>query len=181
MLTLLAMSGWALGLSVMGFFLVCLILILTVLIQRPQGGGLSGAFGSAAGSGQTAFGAKTGDALTIFTIGIFVVYIAAAVGLNFALTPTKADAAQPTAGATSTPGTPASGTPATPTPAAPTPETPFGAGPIQISPTPVQVNPAPAADPAAAPASSPAPAETPATQPPATPPAQPAPTPTPAP
>lgn len=157
---LLAMSGWLLGLSVMGFFLVCLILILTVLIQKPQGGGLSGAFGSSAGSGQTAFGAKTGDALTIFTIAVFVIYIIAAVGLNFALTPKKVDETQPQvggAGATPTPGatTPATPTPTTPT--APTPETPFGAGPIQIQPTPVQVNPAPV--PAPVPAPTPSPAE----------------------
>ncbi|MBY0311738.1 MAG: preprotein translocase subunit SecG [Phycisphaerales bacterium] len=178
---LLAMSGWLLGLSVMGFFLVCLILILTVLIQKPQGGGLSGAFGSSAGSGQTAFGAKTGDALTIFTIAVFVIYIIAAVGLNFALTPKKVDESLPQAGATTTPGaTPSTPTPAAPsTTTAPTPETPFGAGPIQIQPTPVQVNPAPTETPAA-PATAPAPAEpTPAPANPAPAPSEPAPKPAP--
>jgi|GEM_PF-617230 len=75
------------GLMVVAFLAVCLILILTVLIQRPQGGGLSGAFGSSAGSSQTAFGAKTGDVLTIFTIGIFVVYLFVAVLLNYRVTP----------------------------------------------------------------------------------------------
>ncbi|MAY75529.1 MAG: preprotein translocase subunit SecG [Phycisphaerae bacterium] len=69
------------------FLLVCLTLILTVLIQRPQGGGLSGAFGAGAGSGQTAFGAKTGDALTIATIGMFVAFLILAVVLNFAVRP----------------------------------------------------------------------------------------------
>lgn len=164
---LLALSGWLLGLSVMGFFLVCLILILTVLIQKPQGGGLSGAFGSSAGSGQTAFGAKTGDALTIFTIAIFVVYIVAAVALNFALTPKKADVANPQAGASTTTTTPgAPGTTPTPQPT-PTPETPFGAVPVQISPQPVQITPAPtpATTPAPTPAPSGGPASVPATTP----------------
>ncbi len=75
------------GLMVVAFLFVCLVLILTVLIQRPQGGGLSGAFGSAAGSSQTAFGAKTGDVLTIFTIAVFVLFLASAVALNWRVSP----------------------------------------------------------------------------------------------
>lgn len=75
------------GLIVVAFLFVCVVLILTVLIQRPQGGGLSGAFGSSAGSSQSAFGAKTGDVLTLFTIGIFVVYLFVAVGLNWRVAP----------------------------------------------------------------------------------------------
>lgn len=51
-------------------------LILIILIQRPQGGGLSGAFGAGGGaSTQSAFGAKTGDVLTIVTCGIFVLLL----------------------------------------------------------------------------------------------------------
>ena len=87
MILLAAIPSWVIGLLVALFFLICIILILTVLIQRPQGGGLSGAFGSAAGSGQTAFGAKTGDALTIATIAMFVIYLLVAVGLNYAVRP----------------------------------------------------------------------------------------------
>jgi len=74
------------------FLCVCVMMILIVLIQRPQGGGLSGAFGAGGGSGQTAFGAKTGDALTIATIGIFVLYLVLAVGLQFAARPSAAPA-----------------------------------------------------------------------------------------
>jgi protein translocase SecG subunit len=69
--------------SLMGLFLVvCVIMVLTVLIQRPQGGGLAGAFGSGAGSGQTAFGTKTGDALTWMTVGVFVIFLLIAIVLN---------------------------------------------------------------------------------------------------
>ncbi|GJQ30242.1 MAG: hypothetical protein HBSAPP03_21260 [Phycisphaerae bacterium] len=81
----LGWNTWVFGIIVVLFLLVSVVLVLTVLIQKPQGGGLSGAFGGAgAGSGQTAFGAKTGDALTVFTIIVFAVYILFAVVLNFA-------------------------------------------------------------------------------------------------
>ena len=67
-------------------------MILLVLIQRPQGGGLSGAFGAGGGSGgagQTAFGTKTGDVLTGATITIFVLFLVTAIVLNFATRPPK--------------------------------------------------------------------------------------------
>lgn len=73
------------------FVIVSVLMILIVLIQRPQGGGLSGAFGaSSEGAGQTAFGAKTGDALTLATVTIFVLFLLFAIGLNFSLRPTAA-------------------------------------------------------------------------------------------
>jgi len=89
MLILAQLAPWATALLVAVFLLVCVLMILAVLIQRPSGGGLSGAFGSGAGSGQTAFGAKTGDALTIATIAIFFTYLLFAIGLNFAARPGK--------------------------------------------------------------------------------------------
>ena len=69
------------------FLLVCIAMILLILIQRPQGGGLSGAFGAGGGAGQTAFGTKTGDVLTIVTIGIFILFLVTAIILNFAARP----------------------------------------------------------------------------------------------
>jgi preprotein translocase subunit SecG len=78
------------GIVTVLFLVICVMMILTVLIQRPQGGGLSGAFGSGAGSGQTAFGAKTGDALTIFTIIVFVLFLGLAISLNYGYRPTVA-------------------------------------------------------------------------------------------
>lgn len=101
MLVLLAWAPWAVGIATVLFLVICIMLIMTVLIQRPQGGGLAGAFGSGAGSGQTAFGAKTGDALTIFTIIVFVLFIGSAIVLNYAHhpdVPNPAATIQPTKG-----------------------------------------------------------------------------------
>lgn len=85
--TTLGLSPWIQGLLTFIFLLCSLLLVLTVLIQRPQGGGLAGAFGAGAGSGETAFGARTGDALTIATISFFIVWLLAAVGLVYAMRP----------------------------------------------------------------------------------------------
>lgn len=86
----LALSPYVVGGLVVAFLAISIVLILTVLIQRPTGGGLSGAFGSGAGSGQTAFGAKTGDVLTMVTIVVFGVWLLGAIGLNFATRPPEA-------------------------------------------------------------------------------------------
>jgi preprotein translocase subunit SecG len=110
LVTLSQLPAWSIGLMIVGFLLVCVLLVLTVLIQRPQGGGLAGAFGSAAGSGQTAFGTKTGDALTIFTISMFVVYVLAAIGLNYVVKPSTAEAATPAVQAEGAPQTPGAAT-----------------------------------------------------------------------
>ncbi len=88
MVLTLGLSPWIASILIALFLVICVLMILIVLIQRPQGGGLSGAFGSGSGgSGQTAFGTKTGDALTFATIGIFVTYLLLAVGLQFAARP----------------------------------------------------------------------------------------------
>lgn len=84
----LALSPVVSNLLMLFFVAVAVVMILVILIQRPQGGGLSGAFGaSSGGSGQTAFGAKTGDALTLMTIGTFVVFILTAILLVFTSRP----------------------------------------------------------------------------------------------
>ncbi|MGD1914680.1 MAG: preprotein translocase subunit SecG [Phycisphaerales bacterium] len=94
----LALSPVISNLLMLFFTAVAVIMILVILIQKPQGGGLSGAFGaSSGGSGQTAFGAKTGDALTLMTIGAFVVFILTAILLVFTSRPPAAPSATPTA------------------------------------------------------------------------------------
>ena len=87
MLQFLAANQYVIGLTVVGFVIASVLMILIVLVQRPQGGGLSDAFGAGSGSGATAFGAKTGDALTTGTIGIFIIFIALAISLNFMIRP----------------------------------------------------------------------------------------------
>jgi preprotein translocase subunit SecG len=64
------------------FVIVCLLLIGVVLVQKPKGGGLSGAFGGGASTAQSAFGARTGDILTWFTVGSFVVFLALSIILT---------------------------------------------------------------------------------------------------
>ncbi len=87
----LAAADWVTGLLIVGFLACSVLLVLTVLIQRPQGGGLSGAFGGGGGAGgETAFGSRTGDALTIATISFFVLWLSVAVGLVLVMTPQTA-------------------------------------------------------------------------------------------
>lgn len=102
MITLASQQLW-IGIGIVGFLFVSLTMIMIVLIQKPQGGGLSGAFGSSSdgGAGQTAFGAKTGDVLTTMTITIFIVFLISAAGLNYLIRP-PASADEPTAAASST-------------------------------------------------------------------------------
>lgn len=170
----LAAFDWLNGLLIVGFLFVSVVMILIVLIQRPQGGGLSGAFGSAAGSGQTAFGARTGDALTIATVGIFVVFLITAAVLNHTVRPPKAlkQGASVTAPAS---GTPSSG--ATPAPATGEAQPATGAAPPPAGEQPAATPPAapeqgatPAAQPGATPATNPS--ANPPVNPPANPPAE---------
>lgn len=84
---LLAINQVVLGITVVGFVVASTLMVLIVLVQRPQGGGLSDAFGAGAGGGGTAFGAKTGDALTTGTIGVFILFLTLAITLNFWVRP----------------------------------------------------------------------------------------------
>lgn len=172
MVLTLGLNLFVVSLLAILFLFICVVLILTVLIQRPQGGGLSGAFGSGAGSGQTAFGAKTGDALTWFTVIMFGVWLAGAVGLNYAVRPPEAllptgaelvaplgegDPAEETGaapegeGAPPTPaeGQPVADGPAAPSPAGDQPEAPPGSpGPQPVPPSePAPAEPIPSAPP----------------------------------
>lgn len=79
--------NWPISIMGVAFVLVCLFLILVILIQKPKGGGLSGAFGGSGGSAQAAFGAKTGDVLTWFTVFCFVAFLLLAMGLTWAIRP----------------------------------------------------------------------------------------------
>jgi preprotein translocase subunit SecG len=132
------------------FIVVSIALVLIILVQRPQGGGLTGAFGGGGGT-DTAFGGRTGDALTVATITAFAIYLLIAIGLNITSNMARDAVAQPEAETA----TPADGG----TMPAPAPATTDGT-----------TTPAPAPATTDAPASSPSPDATPVT------PAEPAPT-----
>ncbi len=83
------MSTWFVIVTVL-FMLVALAMVLIILVQRPQGGGLAGAFGGAGGSStDTVFGGRVGDALTIATVVVFVLYLLLAIALNILDNPPK--------------------------------------------------------------------------------------------
>ena len=184
MLVLLATwPFWVVNLLIVLFLAISVVMLLTILIQKPQGGGLSAAFGAGASSGQTAFGAKTGDALTIFTIIIFALYIAFAVLLNWgakitdpALEPAAAaEGATPSGGATppADGATPAGATTPPAEGAAPAPkegeQKPDGAAPTPGATPPVTPPATEPAKPQEPQTPAPAPASNPGGQPPAAP------------
>lgn len=69
--------------ALIGFIIISVVMILIILVQRPQGGGLAGAFGGAgATSSDTVFGGRVGDALTNLTIALFVAYLGLAITLS---------------------------------------------------------------------------------------------------
>ncbi len=76
------------------FMIVALAMVLIILVQRPQGGGLAGAFGGAGGSStDTVFGGRVGDALTVATVVAFAIYLSLAIALNLLDNPKTTGAA----------------------------------------------------------------------------------------
>jgi preprotein translocase subunit SecG len=118
-------GAWYVSLLAVLFVLVCLFMMLVILIQKPRGGGLSGAFGGAGGSSQAAFGAKVGDVLTWFTVVCFVAFLSLAMVLTWTLKPDKSEPAipaiAPPAQTTGGGGAPAGSVPAATVPATPAP------------------------------------------------------------
>ena len=80
------------------FIVASVAMILIILVQRPQGGGLAGAFGGAGGGGtEGVFGGRVGDALTVMTVCCFAVYLLLAIVLNADIwTPDSKPAEEPT-------------------------------------------------------------------------------------
>jgi len=144
------------------FIVVSIALVLIILVQRPQGGGLTGAFGGGGGT-DTAFGGRTGDALTVATITAFTIYLLIAIGLNIsgnvmrnapaesAATPASTETPAPAPASTETPA-PAPASTDAPAPAPATTDAPALAPATTDAPAP-----APAATDAPAPAPAPAP------------------------
>lgn len=100
--------------ALLGFIVVSTAMILIILVQRPTGGGLAGAFGGAgATSSESVFGGRVGDVLTNVTIGAFVVYLGLAITLTLVsageeeATPTDPILTNATPGTPVTPANPA--------------------------------------------------------------------------
>ena len=149
------LAGWSTTLLAAFFVFMCVFLTLIILIQKPKGGGLSGAFGGAGGGSGAVFGAKTGDVLTWLTVGAFVVFLFLGMGLVWSskadheadrVTPAPAPGAGlPTGPPGATPPAPAPG-PALPEPPAPPPApTPPAPSPEGGAPKPITPPPAPGA------------------------------------
>ena len=162
------MTMWFSILTVL-FILSSVILVLVILVQRPQGGGLAQAFGGASGGGtDTAFGGRTGDVLTYLTMGAFALYLLVAISLNVIGNSVKSQAAM-TEEQMIEPGllpTDPKSAPATP-PAGPTATTPAADAPL-VAPTAPAPDAVPAADKPLVAPTAPAPAPEPATAAPAT-------------
>lgn len=85
---MLTLSAWYISVLSFLFVLVSVLMMLIILVQKPKGGGLSGAFGGAGGgSTQSAFGARVGDVLTWATVVFFVLFITIAMGLTWTINP----------------------------------------------------------------------------------------------
>jgi preprotein translocase subunit SecG len=77
------------SLLAIAFVFICVFMMLVILIQKPKGGGLSGAFGGAGGGESSFVGAKVGDFLTYLTVGCFVAFLLLAMGLTWTINPTE--------------------------------------------------------------------------------------------
>jgi preprotein translocase subunit SecG len=80
----LGFMGWMLSLGIVA---ISVLLIGIILLQKNKGSGLSGAFGGV--GGHSAFGTKTGDFLTWFTVGLAVLFLMMCIAGNFAFEPSS--------------------------------------------------------------------------------------------
>lgn len=90
---LMAQITWSIRIMAIAFVVISVFMMLVILIQKPKGGGLSGAFGGAGGSDTSFVGAKVGDFLTILTVGCFLAFLLLGMGLTWAINPTENSAA----------------------------------------------------------------------------------------
>ena len=120
------MSIWF-WITTLVFILVSATMVLIILVQRPSGGGLAGAFGGAGGaSTETVFGGRVGDALTYATVTAFVLYLSLAITLNLLDTSQPATPRPTAPAAAAAPGADDGTTPPANQP--PPPSTPAGGG-----------------------------------------------------
>lgn len=84
MLPILADTGLTLLTTL--FVFICFLLVIVILVQKPTGGGLVGAFGGAGGV-QDFLGAKMGSKITWFTVVLFASFVVLACVLTVVAKP----------------------------------------------------------------------------------------------
>ena len=79
--------GAMIWIMALGFTFICLFMMVVILIQKPKGGGLSGAFGGGAGGGssQAFVGGGIGNVLTAVTVVCFLIFLGLAGGMTLAI------------------------------------------------------------------------------------------------
>ncbi|MEO0476179.1 MAG: preprotein translocase subunit SecG [Planctomycetota bacterium] len=79
--------GAMIWLMALGFTFICLFMMVVILIQKPKGGGLSGAFGGGAGAGgaDNFIGGGIGNVLTAVTVACFLIFLLLAGGMTLAI------------------------------------------------------------------------------------------------
>jgi len=93
-MTVLLASFWT-GLLQVVVFIVGIVLIGLVLIQRGRGGGLVGALGGQGGS--SPFGSRAGDMFTRVTLGLAIAWIVLNMVMGCAMQPAREKVEQPPA------------------------------------------------------------------------------------
>lgn len=103
---MLANISWLQLLLALLTILLCIVLMGVILLQKGRGGGLSGAFGG--GGGSSAFGSKTGDVLTWFTVALAGGFLLLTVVGNYAFDKSVDEAPQVSAPPGANPNAPVS-------------------------------------------------------------------------
>jgi preprotein translocase subunit SecG len=143
------MSDFLLYASVVALFLVCILVVLVILMQRPSANaGMGAALGG--GAAETVFGGESANVLSKMTTTLTVILFVLSFGLYLGFVARE----KPSVKALDAAATAAPAAPAAAAPAAAAPDT--AAAPASAAPA----APAPVAAPAAKPQSTPAPAAT---------------------
>ena len=136
------MSDFLLYASVVALFLVCILVVLVILMQRPSANaGMGAALGG--GAAETVFGGESANVLSKMTTTLTVILFVLSFGLYLGFVAREPSVKALDAAATAAPAAPAA------TPAAPAPVTAPAAKP-QSTPAPAATSPAKPAAPAPA-------------------------------
>lgn len=143
------MSDFLLYASVVALFLVCILVVLVILMQRPSANaGMGAALGG--GAAETVFGGESANVLSKMTTTLTVILFVLSFGLYLGFVAREKPSVKALdAAATAAPAAPAAAAPAAAAPAAPTPVATPAAKP-QSTPAPAASTPVKPAAPAPA-------------------------------